>query len=374
MKQEHSVQVAVWSTLDRIRSEYAQVLQTAPLSLEELFSSESFQLEGFGKGFAPHAKSEELQTIAEQFGRQYGIWLENAKHYITCTLFLYPTAGYNRLAAIVKNNAVDYFLNDTMGRDVFSLLTADKQQAAQEIVERMATLDDGLVVAPWAHPVELANAEVLNYMRQTSPGQWFREFLKFYSHHIGVTHKDLNSPVLGQIAGVSEYIEMRIHTAGMHHIMLLIEYSTGNFLDWRRLEENGLLQPLKRLHFTVAAFGALSNDLFSFEKEVIDNNSDSNLVMSILLNDPALTLREAILQSAEIVGNLLAEYSSVLAVIRRKSQNMFALANGLSEHLEGVERCLEASWLWQVYTKRYKRPRSIWAETTLASKTRGIAP
>lgn len=371
MKHEQHVQGDVLPALDRIKLEYAALLQSPPISLQELFEPHNLRFSEFTKDFNPHPQSGALQKAAEAFGRHYGIWLENAKHYITCTLFLYPTAQYDRLAAIVKNNAVDYFLNDTMGRDVFHLLTFSQQIQAQKIVERMATIDDSLEVIGSAHAIEQANAEVLQQMSRASTPSWFREFLKFYSHHIGVTHRDLNSSALNHIAQVQEYIEMRNHTAGMHHIILLIEYSTANFLNWKWLEKIRLAYPIRRLHYVVAAFGALSNDLFSFEKEVIDNDSDSNLVMSILLNNCSLSLKEALLASARIVQQLLEEFSTLMSTVRMNCQLITEdtpLLKGLKEHLEGLERCLQASWLWQVYTKRYKRPASLWIETTSAPK------
>jgi len=36
-------------------------------------------------------------------------------------------------------------------------------------------------------------------------------------------------------------------------------------------------------------------------------------------------------------------------------------------HLAGLERGVQASWMWQVYTQRYKHPESIWEETLLAA-------
>jgi len=60
------------------------------------------------------------------------------------------------------------------------------------------------------------------------------------------------------------------------------------------IENTPLYQPLRRLQKIAATFGALSNDLFSFEKEVIDHKADSNLVAIIALNNPALSLQETI--------------------------------------------------------------------------------
>ncbi len=71
----------------------------------------------------------------------------------------------------------------------------------------------------------------------------------------------------------------------MPHTVALIEYADG-FLDWHVLREIGVSELLNQLNWAVALIGCLMNDIFSFEKEVIDNNCDSNLIASIALNHP----------------------------------------------------------------------------------------
>src|SRR5882757_9088002 len=364
MRHEQDVQVVAHATLDRIKQEYMDLLKSPSLSLQKLFAPDHFSLDEYCKKFTPHPQSDQLKGIAQVFGENYGIWLANAKHYITCTLYLYPTADFERMAAIVKNNAVDYYLNDTMGRDVFKSLPSDRQHTAIQIIQRMANIDDHLQVIPSGHAVEIANAEVLTYIRDTSPNDWFSEFLKFYSYHIVVTHKDLNATGLNYISDIPEYIDMRNHTSGMHHIILLIQYNTGIFLDWNWLNKMKLAQSLRRLHWLAATFGALSNDLFSFEKEVIDIGSDSNLVMVIALNHPGLSLNESLFRACGIVRNLLIEFLTLMDYIKREIRFIrSSVVKQIDTHLIGIERCVQASWMWQVYTKRYKRPQSIWEET-----------
>lgn len=375
MKHEQDVPVASGAILDRIKLEYADLLKFAAFSIEKLIAPEHIRFAEFCKEFSPHPQSDELRKMAQSFGEKYGIWLASAKHYITCTLFLYPDAGFDRMAAIVKNNAVDYYLNDTMGRDVFGFLPVERQEAASQIIHRMAAIGVDLKLDLNADPLEIANAEVLTYIRDTSPAEWFSEFLEFYAHHIMVTHKDLNASAMNRICTVQEYITQRNHTAGMHHIVLLIEYNTGRFLNWTWLREWKLAEPLKRLHWCVATFGALSNDLFSFEKEVIDNDSDSNLVMMMLLNHPELTLNEAIPRACEIVQNLVIDLFNLIDSIQKRVYYLPGpVSDQLAAHLRGIERCVQASWIWQVSTKRYKRPASIWEETTLIGEpvTNGI--
>ncbi|MHA4812189.1 terpene synthase family protein, partial [Flavitalea flava] len=284
---------------------------------------------------------------------------------------LYPDADFDRMLTMMKNLTIGFFLNDVMGRDNFKFLPEMQQVSARKMIQNMARLDDTLKISPEAALIEIANAEVLKDFKEQSPGIWFKRFLSIYCHHINITHTDNDSAAKGRIPLVDEYIERRCHLGGVHHIVMWIEYAEGQFLDWNFLKVNNISLQLKRLHWVVAAFAGLSNDLFSFEKECIDCRADSNLVMVIALNRPELSLKEVILRSSEIVRNLLLELVVTLENIKHEIENMVetvpTMAGKLYAHVEGIVQCVQAIWMWHVYTKRYKRPNSIWKETELLS-------
>jgi hypothetical protein len=314
-----------------------------------------------------------LKKDAEAFGQRYGTWLENSRHFINCASYLYPAAQFERVLTITKNLSIGFYLNDVMGRDVFKSLSPEQQQASRKMIDNMALLDESLSIAPNAHPLERANAELLQDFKNNSPKEWFSKFLRLYCYHLDITHKDRNADSLGYIPDIYEYMDNRCHYAAVHHLVLWVEYSSGQFLEWDLLMRTNFSQKLQRLHWVTAAFPALANDLFSFEYEVIDNGCDSNLVMVILLNDPGLPLKNAIEQASERVRSLVLEITTLLQYIRQEVEVMEGtdpeLAMKLKIHLKGIEQFVQASWLWQAHTKRYKRTPSIWTETTLAGKT-----
>lgn len=287
--------------------------------------------------------------------------------HISCADYLYPSATFDKLIPIGKILAVDYYLNNTIGRDNFGLLTAEQRQAAEQIKRRMATISADFHLSPNAHPVERANAEMLADIRKASPADWFTEFLRQWKYHIDITHSDCNASALGYRPSLDEYIDSRCHLSGMHHSIRLIEFGDGRFLPWPRLTTVGLAHPLRRLHWLVARIGGLMNDLFSFENEFIDNGPDSNLITVIVLNEPSLSLWEAIVRTATIVRNFIAEFVTLIGEIRdqghtlRDTDSELALTLGI--HLHSLEQCVQACWVWQVYTMRYKRADSIWCET-----------
>jgi Terpene synthase family 2, C-terminal metal binding len=362
---------AISASLGRIRKEYAELAagSSARFSLQEMLNHDQFRLEDYCRQYSPNPHTAAMHEAAKKFCQRYGIWLDNAKHYISCPAYLYPSASLERLVPIGKNFAVDYYLNNTMGRDKFGHLTPDQQQVAERIKRRIATIGEDICLCPNAYPVEQANAEMLADIRKASPTDWFTEFLRQWKYHIDITHTDRNAAALGYLPGIDEYIDSRCHISGMHHAIQLMEFANGQFLDWSRLTAAGLTNPLQRLRWLVASIGGLMNDLFSFENEFIDNGSDSNLVTVIVLNEPALSLSEAIVRAATIVRNFIIEFLTLAGEVRSRGMGLPdtgpTLAITLESHLHSLEQCVQASWVWQVHTMRYKRAASIWHETLL---------
>lgn len=367
MKHEHSVQVATRIALIRVQQDYADMLKSGSFSLRELFNPDNFDLSDYCRRYNPHPQTEQLVEVVKDFGERFNIWLPNARHYVTSALFLFPDADFQRATALVKNLATDYYLNDTMGREIYKYLSKEQQLQARELISRITSLDEELQTVPHALGVELANVEMLSEIRNISPLPWFVEFLKLYLYHIEVTHRDNSAAALGYMPTVEEYISMRKHTSGMPHIISLAEYSDNKFLNWNWLADVKLDAHLRRIHRAVALFGCLTNDLFSFEKEVIDRNADPNLVMAVAMNNPEMSFTEIIQYAASIVRNVLTDFLSLTGRIRIRIESLPASAetDTLATHMGTMEKIVQATWMWQVYTKRYKREQSIWTETRL---------
>ncbi|MGN7820531.1 terpene synthase family protein [Chitinophaga sp. 22536] len=356
--------------LGQIQAQYRELIANGTMfSIADLLNFDSFTLKDYCQALNPHPQSETIIKIAQQFCEEHGIWIEQAKHYITCELFLYPDAQFDRLVSMVENNAIDYYLNDIVGRDLFRHLNSDKQTEARELMKRMSNVDLDLLLPHNVTSVEKANIEILKFMKGTSPLPWFEKFLHLYCYHIDVTHRDGNSDAQGYVPSIDEYIELRCHTSGMHHIVMLIEYASGNFLDADWCSDLGIDNYLQRINFLTAAFGCLSNDLFSFEKEVVDNSTDANLLMIVALNDPMCSLTDVIVKSAKIVQEMMIELLDLIDKIKKQLHDLAgsdgSKNDALTSYVKGIEKCIQASWLWQVYTKRYKRPASIFVETGL---------
>jgi hypothetical protein len=365
MQPEQPVRAVTSAAMNRIQNEYDRLTgQHFSLSLLDSFDSDDFHLAAYCHDYQPHPQLEQLVRDIIGFGKTAGILLPNAEHYLTCALYLFPDAPPEKILLIARNYAVDFYLNDTMGREYRS--TSEERQRLNEVRERLMERTDWLNADEATTAAERANLDVLAELARSSPASWFESFLSLYLKHLSVAHKSYDCISLGYIPSIPEYIGIRGDISGMPHTVSMIEYSQGNYLDWPLLESLGLATEFRELGTTVSLIGALMNDLFSFEKEVIDNRSDSNLVAIIVLNNFRMELREAISVATTIVRNLLADYARTFSSIEEKIGRLED-GQGLGRYLDGIRKCVQTCWLWQVETKRYKRGRSIWKETSLSS-------
>lgn len=369
MKLEPGVQAVTSSAMNRIQNEYTRLTgANFRLSLSGLFDSEEFNIERYCRDYHPHPQMKEMIANVAGYGNAVGILLPNAEHYLTCALYLFPDASPEKILLIARNYAVDFYLNDTMGREYRS--TSEERQRLNAIRSRLAGMADISGANEALSPVEKASLDVLAGIAKTSPAGWFESFLALYLKHLSVAHRSYDSISLGYIPKIEEYIGIRADISGMPHTVSLIEYSQDNYLDRRLLGKAGLAEELAEIEMTVSLIGALMNDIFSFEKEVIDNQSDSNLVAIIVLNNFKMELGEAISVATKIIRNLLIEYTSLAAAIERRLSASTVLDSREREkvgrYLGGIKKCVQTCWLWQVETRRYKRVRSIWQETSLS--------
>jgi hypothetical protein len=371
MKMDRNVPRASLRVFQRIFQEYpALTTARTTFSLADLLSSDAFRINAYSGDFKPHPYAATLKKTAKEFCEKHGLWLPGSDYYLSCALYLFPSAPPFRMLPIIKNNAIDFYLNDVMGREVFPNLPKEKQNYYSAIKKRMSSLVESLQPrVQEEEPVEVANLLTLRELEYLAPASWFTHFLELFCYHIMLAHQNCNSNATSYILDVEEYMKQRAHISGMPHTVKLIEFSTSSFIHHDELTRFGILSDFERLNWVVSFIGCLMNDLFSFEKEVVDHGSDSNLIAVLMLNDFEMDLTTALKKACAIVQNLLAEFSILVQRIENQMADILdesgiTLKEKLAAYLFGAKRCVQACWTWQVYTKRYKRSTSIWKETS----------
>ncbi|WP_239003438.1 terpene synthase family protein [Nocardia panacis] len=337
-------------------------------SLRSLFSTPDCDIADYCRDFAPNRFGLQACERVEQFCRVHGIWLEaGGAHYNSMTPYLHPGAvSAERMLIIGVYNAILFWLNDTVGREKFAHLSAAEQQQAADAVRRLSRVLETRCAPADPLPVETATVELLSMLSQRADPHWLAEFAASTIEHLQPAIRDQNARARGHLLSVADYIDLRAFVSGMYPAIALCEFGSDTYLAWDRITAAGLAGDLHTLRVLTAQIGALMNDVFSFEKECIVDRADFNLIPVWLLNNPGSTLAEAVEAAAAIVRDRLTRFRRIHARMTGRTAQLTDtdLARAVAVHLEDLLGCVQATWVWQITTLRYKGV-SIFVESRL---------
>ncbi|MEV6253511.1 MULTISPECIES: terpene synthase family protein [unclassified Nocardia] len=344
-----------------MRGQHEMLLRTGrQWSLRAMFGTPDWDIIDYCRDFRPNRFGEQACAEVERFCREHGIWLEPAgPHYNSMTPYLHPGAvSAERMTIIGLYNAILFWLNDTVGREKFGHLGDDEQRQARVAIDRLcALLCTGSAPAD-ATPLETSTSAFLTMLSARADADWLDRFIEATVAHLRPAIQDQNARARGGLLSVAEYIDLRAQVSGMYPAIALCEFGRDDYLPWELIRRTGLAGDLLRLRVLTVEIGALMNDVFSFEKECIVDLADFNLIPAVLLNHPGYSLEDAVRGATEIVRARLAEFRELCAVATERCDRLAAvdaaLASTVATHLADLVACVQATWVWQVKTLRYK--------------------
>lgn len=358
--------------LQFLSDEYWTLAHNEPglLMLRALLSDDTFDIVAYCSDFQPniHAKTSEAEV--KRFARSFDIWVERGgDHYNNMTAYLHPTPDYARLTAIGKAYAVLFFMNDTIGREKLGHMSPQEVADVRQVIHRLDQLLDTGSLTPHAGPIERAALVSLKEIRLISEPRWYRHFLTLMKHHFKPSFFDRNARAQGEVMTVDEYIDCRLHVSGMYATVALMEFGDDAYIHWQEAQACGIASDLKRLEWLCAAVGALMNDLFSFEKEFVVEGSDFNLIPVMALNYPENTLLEVVEQASILVREYVKEFVWLTSTLESKCAQLAdhrALVNAVQKHILSLVGSVQATWVWENDTERYKQEATIFKENQYA--------
>ncbi|MFD9123197.1 terpene synthase family protein [Kitasatospora sp. NPDC059571] len=353
--------------LEHAAAEYRDMASAATprYALRTAFDYARFRIADYCAGFRPNPAARETEEKVRTWAQEFGLWIPDVtEHCNDLASYLYPEAPADRLATIGKNFAIDWYINDTIGRERVAGLAPEGKRAAALTREHLLQVSRTLQTGPDAAPVDHACLDMLQELRAGSNNapQWYTHFLSVWTGHLRTMGHDGNASAGGTVPTAAEYLQTRIDISGMPHTIALGEFATDTYLNWVALDRDALAA--RRLRWLCAAIGCLSNDLFSFEKEFIRHRSDSNLIPVLLLNHPHLTLDDAVVRAITRVRKHTVEYiRCARSLTSRANELPQPLCMPLQEFVRATESCVKATWTWQLLSQRYRFPGSIFEET-----------
>jgi hypothetical protein len=341
--------------------------RTAPYTLRSAFDHEGFDIQHYCESFSPNPAAHASEREVKDWLEKHSLWIAGVTdHCIDMASFLYPDATPPRLVAIGKNVAINWYLNDTIGRERFAAMTADGRRAANQARRRIIDVSQAMRLGPAASPVERACLQALEQIRSTSDRRWYATFSRLWVGNLTTMCRDGNARATGAVYSFDQYLRQRTFISGMQHTVALLQYAVDQYLDWTCLRKHDLAAPVRALWWHCAVIGCLSNDLLSLEKEFVWHGSDSNAVLVILLNDSSLTLDRAITSTIERVRGHVSEFIGLVRLLDTRVDALHTesphAGAALGAFLRSVQWCVMATWIWQTASRRYKFEHSIFAE------------
>lgn len=335
------------------------VAGSAPWSLRELFSTSDCDIAFYCTGFQPSVYGDQACDEVERYCRTQGIWLDpGGAHYNSMTPYLHPNPiSAERLFVIGLFNAILFWLNDTVGREKFGHLPEDEQGRARTELGRLSELLATRKPPENPSPVESATFDFLSRVSALADRRWLDDFLASTLEHLRTAIRDQNARARGDLLTTQNYIDLRGEVSGMYPAIALCEFGRDEYLNWEQLHAVGLAADLQRIRVVTAEIGALMNDMFSFEKECIVDESDFNLISVCLLNKPGATLADAVREAGGIVRDRFTEFRRLHDTLLDRCDEPTTdteLAAQLRSHLLDLVACVQATWVWQLTTDRYK--------------------
>ncbi|MCE6993358.1 germacradienol/geosmin synthase [Saccharothrix sp. S26] len=227
---------------------------------------------------------------------------------------------------------------------------------------------DGAITEAPTNPVEKGLADLWTRTVGSHSEDWRRRFADNTKHLLDESMWELLNISEGRLSNPIEYIEMRRKVGGAPWSANLVEHVTGMEVPARI----ALSRPIGVLRDTFADAVHLRNDLFSYEREVLDEGELSNgvLVLEKFLDIPTQ-------EAAEAVNDLLTsrlhqfEHTAVTEVPLLLDEHGIDPAGRLAvlAYVKGLQDWQSGGHEWHARSSRYMNEGAVTANPVLGGPT-----
>ena len=303
----------------------------------------------YPKRMNPFAK--EAGAAVERFAATYGIKLSHFKTRSSMNDALFPKVTLERLIVTGKVFALSWFIDEisdaTTPEQRASLADVDYRIAENNLsrlVELAPILQTGVIFSSTPTKLEKATKEIADDLA-VAPLYWRERFARLVSEYLDLTVVTKDQ----RIGTITSYIPLRLCDSGMLFTCALAEFASNCYLPDRLYNDPIVWSMIE----AVSKAGALSNDLFSYDRERREQ-TEFNLLEILLSESP---FDEAVDRSIRIINQSIQSFMDAKSLIPSD-------AVGLSVALEAF---IAAFWHWQMDTKRYRSIHSPFKELRIST-------
>jgi hypothetical protein len=296
--------------------------------------------------YHPNAKIGEAWV--EKCLQERNICIPNLHYINTMTSYMYPTVELDALKIAGYISAMLYYIDDNFG-DLPELQGVSDAPIDSSTFGLVETCIEALrfgQLKHHSHSAVQAFSEIHDLLSCT-PKSWFNRFAQsmsdhllssLYPHQFGWKPKTAMS--------IEEYALVREPVSGMYTSIDQIEFCHDVYFD-----EVLVSHPtVKLLRQQCTRIGSLSNDLFSYEKEVLSKGLGLNL-LAVLQH--TMNFDQALQTVLKYLNQLTEDFLETIA----KSNTLLP-----TFYLDGLKYQVSATWHWQINTNRYRSTQSPFIE------------
>jgi len=240
----------------------------------------------------------------------------------------------------------DFFLDTFLHRN-------DLAGGEEYISQLVAYTPPGVAVLP--APTNPLEAGLSNLWVRTAPtmsADWRSRFSEVVQNHLKNTLLEVRTADQDCFPNPIEYvIEVRRKTVGMDFVVYLLEHALGVEIP----PEIGSTRPLRVLKESFADAGALRNDIFSYEKEVLAGEINGVMVVERFLD---CDLQRAVDVVNELVTSRMQQFESTalaeLPLLFEGRSLCPKVCLDILRYVKGLQDWMAGDFEWMKETDRYK--------------------
>ena len=299
----------------------------------------------------PHAA--EAERTANQLCFDLGIGLSHIDNYATQAGYLFPETGPRRLVTMILFFNFLYYIDDVYDRHQDGS-QEDRAGLNEVFLSAAQIFVSGQKSKVRDNPILRAAYEQHLQFTSQAPHLWVDRFAAATMAHLKGTLFGLEDNRQPGKSLLDRYNRLRDFDCGMEPTLDLIEFAQGMVME-SRLLSHPVVQAARH---QVARYCGLSNDLFSFEKEVVQYGSDFNIVPVMMQEGVSFS---AVVERVIMMLNEMVDTFKVLEA----QQPLFddPLDNQMvAQYFRGLRHEISAAYHWQFSTTRYRSPESPFIE------------
>jgi hypothetical protein len=273
--------------------------------------------------------------------------------HVTMSAHLWPHASVDSLTALVYFNTIGYYLNDTISRDIQIMADAEASRVRVEVAH---TAEQVLIRGAEADPDDKygqAFARFRALLSELVPSDFLDRFFSVLLVHWRDVTITYNKSGFDDV-NLEDFITLRRSTSGMMPTIMLTEVAQNVFMPEGTLD---LVPGLGGAITALADIGGLSNELWSYTKEVTLGGARFNLV-PVLEREYNIDTDHAILAAMDIVNDCFDRFETAMELVDAEvaglQGNHRKIKRFLTGFLPGLWDIAAACYHWQMETNRYR--------------------